>query len=222
MKRLMMTAVALALLTTGAQAGNVTQLYAGGFWKTSHHASNSKGQQMCTIAGNWKFNGANGEAWLKWTNEFGLFMHIGKSNWSFPASEHVPMSIAMEAGVRDGLGLTFIAPKTGQSLIELKVVKDAADKFIEDFASTDRLVITFKEGNEPPWVGKMVGSRAAADAFKSCIARIKVNVTATSPLRQGTTPPEQGMLPVAPEAPKSMPFGDPKASQPFVNGKDAI
>ncbi|WP_155255196.1 hypothetical protein [Bradyrhizobium elkanii] len=206
MKHLVMAAAAALLTTTAAQAENVTRLYTGNYWQTSHYARNSEGRPMCVISGQWTFpSGAIGTASMKWSNETGLFMHISKSNWAFPADISVPMSISFDRGVREGSGTT-ITSTSGSSLIQISIASEQAVGFVQDFADADQLVISFKEGNEPPWTAQMIGSRHATKWFKFCIAKIaNSGGTATSPVPrqpQATSPvPPTSPVPSAPVRP---------------------
>jgi len=229
MIRFMLTAAALALFSTGAHAEKASvgiPLYAGGFWKTTYYARNTNGNPMCSLSGNWKFaNGVTGAANLKWASNFGLFMHISKSNWSFASGVKVTAMIELGSVSRTGTGRTTIGHNS-QSIIEVRVQQAHAIKFVEDFAAADKMVITFKDGNEPPWVGKTAGARAAAVAFMKCVAKVGgTDMTSPIPQAEATSPvpQEPGMTPVVPETPTSKPeFGAPTASQPFANGKGGI
>jgi len=228
MSRFMLTTAALALLSTGAhaeQASVATPLYASGFWKAAYYARNTKGHPMCALSGNWKFaNGVTGTANLKWASNFGLFMHISKSNWSFASGTNVTATIELGSTSRTGTGRT-VNGANGQSMIEVRVQSAHAVKFIEDFAAADKMMITFKDGNEPPWIGKTAGARGAAVAFMKCVAKMGAPITSPVPQAQATSPvpQEPEMTPVIPETPTPPPaFGAAKASQPFVNGKGGI
>jgi hypothetical protein len=217
--RRLITAAAFALLATTAHAENATQLYAGGYWNTAHYARNSDGKPMCVISGQWDFkSGATGSAIMKWSNENGLFLHIAKSTWSFPAGVEVPMSISFDKGTREGTGTTTTNSRGG-SMIEITIPNEHAVGFLDDFADADQLTITFKQGNEPPWMGKMDGSRMAAKWFRWCIGKIANNSgVATSPVPQATP-----TSPIAPNAPiKSVPTqpipGSAPVKTPNLNG----
>jgi hypothetical protein len=226
MRKFLLTTAALALLTTTAHAEKASvgiPLYAGGFWKTTQFARNTKGNPQCTMAGNWKFaNGASGMVQFKYANDFGMFVHFGKSSWSLPTAVNVKMAIEFDGIAREGMGRTIIAPTSGWSMIEVRVQQAAAVKFVEDLAAADKMVITFKDGNEPPWLGKMDGARKAAVAFMKCVAEMPSTLTSPLPQAQAPVSQEPGMTPVVPEtpapAPALRPFGSVTSPQP-IDGK---
>jgi hypothetical protein len=208
MNKFLMTTAALALLTTTAQAASEGPaiLYNGKYWNTTYRPSNSAGAPMCVITGSWTFaSGATGMAMLKWGAESKtVFMHIAKSTWRFQSNIKVPISITLDSGVRNGDGSTVNNANGTLGMIEIHVQAEYAQKFIEDFAASNNMVITFRSGNEPPWRAEMAGSAEASQAWLRCIAYLNngegLAPQATSPVPpQATSPiPQQATSPTSP------------------------
>ena len=105
MKRLLMTAAALALLSTTAHATQ-TNLVKSGVWSTDLHENN--GRRMCVMTNVMvPPDKAVKLTMFKLTVETCLFMHIAKSNWSIPADAKIPLGVAFDNGVRQATG--FVA-----------------------------------------------------------------------------------------------------------------
>jgi hypothetical protein len=205
MKKHLMTAAALALLATTAQAGSFgpahpttseVRLFSSGYWHTSYMARNDAGEPMCKMDSEWQFlGGVTGAAMIKWTAESGLFMHITKSNWSLPAGQEVQLSVTFDRGARDATGTT-VKSNAGSTLVGISVPKDDEMGFLDDIGEADQLKIQFTTGNEPAWTGKMVGSRAAKNWFVACMAKIDSVAEATQPVVPSS--PTQPVVPSQP------------------------
>jgi hypothetical protein len=203
-KRILLAAT--ALLTAGtASAENTTVLYDGpGYWTTAHIARNSAGSQTCLMSGQWTFrNGAKGKVMFKWQSDnSNVFMHIYKSNWRFTEGAEVPLVFSLDAGSRAATGTTFNSAD-GSGMIEVEIIPSAVSNVLRDFAISDSMRITFKQGSEPPWNAQMKGSRAATDAFVNCATKVAGKAPgegATSPVGPQATSPvgPQATSPVAP------------------------
>ena len=208
MKRIL-TAAAIALLaSTAAQADNMTKIYGGGNWATYHMAKNAGGKPMCMITGAWTFrDGAKSDVMLKYSNEHGLFMHLSKTTWSFEPGLDVTLAISFDGGYREGTGNTTKSQTTGQPMLETSIPSNVVEGFLEDFANARMMTITFKSGNEPPWSGRMDGSRDAVKAFTDCMTSIIIvgaAARATSPVGPKATSPVAPKA-ISPVAPKSQP-----------------
>ncbi len=108
MKRFLLTAATLALLTTAAQAASPGyRLFSGGYWHTSYLARNDDGNPMCLMGSQWRFSdGETGTVFFKYSVPDGLFMHITKSSWSLPPGQEVPLTVTFDHGARDATGPT--------------------------------------------------------------------------------------------------------------------
>jgi hypothetical protein len=201
MKRLMMTAAALALMATTAHAN--VQLNVTGNWSTHLITTTSDGTPLCLMRATWKSPGSPiiGKVMVKWNSaDNATFIHVYKSNWKFSADVEVPLVVSFDNGAREATGITFIGDDNNSRMIEIPIPDDKVEGVLEDFASAKQLTITFQSGNEQPWVGKMVGSRAAVAWFNLC--KVKLGGTGVfTPRRTSPVPQATPTSPVAPTKP---------------------
>ena len=191
MKRFLLTAATLALLTTAAQAASPGyRLYSGGYWQTTYFPRNDDGNQMCSMRSQWTFvsTGETGTVFIKYSVPDGLFMHITKSSWHLTPGQDVPMTVTFDTGAREVTGRTKKS-RDGWTMIEVGVPQDKAFGFLDDVGEADQLTVEFPQGNETPWSGKMLGSRNAKNWFVACMA--KVSAVATQPVLPENAQPTQ-------------------------------
>jgi hypothetical protein len=195
---------------TAAQAAK-TNLINSGVWSTDYYLQN--GEPMCamTIVRTWP-NGAVGTTQFKWSPDIGLFAHVTKSNWSIPAETGIPLKIAFDSGVRDGIGYV-ITDQRGGSTVEIRVNDDAAVGFMEDIANAKEMTITFDSGNEQPWITTMIGSRKAVAVFDKCIGYVRANAP--------TQPGAQSSAPTSPTGKAASPVQPMQPTQP-VGKRDRV
>src|SRR5256885_6839475 len=100
-------AAVLALLGTTAANAKSTPLHIVKYWST-YYVVGSDNSPMCTIAGSWTFKtGAQSHFYMKFTNENGLFINLGKANWRFEENLDVPLAIWFDKSSREGTGKTM-------------------------------------------------------------------------------------------------------------------
>ena len=201
MKRSLLAAAALMLMAITAQAASTT-LFFSSYWRATYVSRNSDGLPMCLMHSKWRWaHGVTGSITMKWTAKDGLFMHVAKSNWSLPVDAEMPLSITLDGGVLDVIGSALQAK--GGDVIHFTVPTDAAIDFLEDIGAANTLIVSFKQGDERPWIGQMIGSRKATTWFAACMLKIADAAKgATSPI---------GPKPPSPAKP-TQPFGKPPAS----------
>ena len=181
MKKYLMTAAALALLTTTASASELITFYKGTYWQTWVVAANESGNKMCGM----HIEGKNFRFYVKWDVLAGMALQVWKSNWKFAANSVVPFevkfhdnakpdddwSIAIEAGeVRSNSSSVFMAIRT-----------EDQSSLLNAFAEADAGMISFPAGNEQPWILRMEGSRRASQEFMRCIYVLQQEAKATQP-----------------------------------------
>ena len=143
MKKYLMTAAALALLTTTASASELITFYKGTYWQTWVVAADEFGNKMCGM----HIEGKNFRFYVKWDVLAGMALQVWKSNWKFAANSVVPFevkfhdnakpdddwSIAIEAGeVRSNSSSVFMAIRT-----------EDQSSLLNAFAEADAGMITF-------------------------------------------------------------------------------
>ena len=151
--------------TTPTPKSNYVELKNAGIWTTYTDIS-SNGVK---IIGMYTTNGTN-TIYIKF-NSSQMFVHLFKKGWNFPTNAEVPFTVKFDNNP------DFIAPgrgrmdNAGSAFVETSF-QDVyqANNFISEFMHADKMTITFKQGNERPWVvDTMKGSREAATAFMDAV-----------------------------------------------------
>jgi len=169
----------LALLATAVSAGdgtddndNKTILFDNGHWRTEMYAQNAKGMPMCVMIVYRKFGDRSfGQVAMKSNAAGDLFIHISKSNWRMAANRKVPIYVSFDRDRREVMGRT-VKGTNGDTIVEISVNPKIAANILESFAKAGQLTIEFREGDEQPWVDRMIDSRKAMKAFNSCLEKI--------------------------------------------------
>ena len=201
MTRLVVTAAALALLTTAAQATSKPYtFYKGGYWETFGMVSNSDGDPMCGM----QTSGANNQFYVKWTPTNGMVVQVWKSNWRLSNETNVSFSLEFSDNEKpddhrtlntDTGWATRTKDGSGSSLF-MAVANDSMAELLKVFSDADTAVITFPEGDEPSWSVKMDGSRKATNEFMHCMYAIQQTIKSAHP-----TSPVAPTQPVVPSQP---------------------
>ena len=203
MKLPILAAAAALLMSTAAQADNYNVLHTGTHWQTWELARNRLSQPMCGMSAHHRWGkNLTGSVMIKYTAETGLFVHILKSNWSFPADVRVPVTVTFDdrADNWTSNATTKTGVKDGSGMLELNFKPDAAAAFLEDFRTSDKMVISFDRGNEAPWTSHLIGSRQAVEVFSRCAMEIDPP-TSTQP-REAPTQPDAAPKRFGPPTPK--------------------
>ena len=193
MKRLLMATAAVLLMATSAQAGTASKpipLTRGGYWETLYYPRNTDGNQMCVMHSRWTFrDGATGDLYFKWTGAGGLFMQITKSTWNLPVGQDVPLKVWLDKSSRDAIG-KIRKNDAGTTIIQISIDADVAVGLMDDVAEADLLWVTFPQGSEKPWGGKMDGSRNAKRWLAGCVDKVRADLdNATQPVVPNATQP---------------------------------
>jgi hypothetical protein len=212
MKRFLTTAAIALSMTTAAQAANHTIMFAGNYWRVTHMACNNDGNPMCMMHSQTTFgDGSVGVVEIKWVKAY-PFINLSKTNWHFSPDLQVPFTVTLDSGSRIFVGVSKNAATVPNTMLFANVVSDEGSGWLEAFASSGTMTITFHNGNEPKWSIKMAGSRNAAQSFRSCIKLLDEN---GAPAPQATSPvddPDASSQPApskpVPTAPIKKPKGD--------------
>ena len=201
MKRLLTAAAIALLMTTAAPAVEPVTLYDDGNWVTSLIPSEGEHGPMCVTGSAWTWPGkVLGTMFVKWSGDLGLFIHVAKSNWKLPNYENVTIRISFDSGWREGKGFVLDNHKGG-STVQIMANEDS-DGFMADFRNAREITISFPDGNEKPWTGKMHGSRKAGQWFDACIRKVKGDTpVATSPIAPSQPQATSPTSPVKPTSP---------------------
>lgn len=217
MKRLIMTAAALALLTTAAQAQSQpkpTFTYQQGSWSVIAGPA-SDGAPICSL----RLQGPDRALHVKYSFKRIFFVHIIKTGWSpFPAGVSIPLTYTFDQlppTPMDAKG--YIIPASGASVVEFFInPPPAASEFLERLSHSGKLIVKFTSGNEPQWISDLTGSRPAVKAFDDCMAKISAMTASKTLPFNSNTPTQTEPFPIQPQ-PTPTP-------QPFTEGpvKEAI
>jgi hypothetical protein len=185
-KRLLATTAIALSITTAAQAANNTIMFAKDYWRVTHFARNDSGNPVCVMQRQISFtDGPTGFVFITWAKGK-LKVYLTKTSWQFTPHVQVPFSVNLDNGRRELFGVSKKSTKSKFDGISASASKDEIDgDWLEDFASSRTMTITFHSGNEPQWSVKMAGSRDASKSFRSCIKMLAEN---GAPGPQGTSP----------------------------------
>jgi hypothetical protein len=206
-------------MMTTAQAANNTILFAGNYWRVTHMAHNFDDKPMCIMHSQLSFtnsttgNSTVGSVMIKSIKgNLNPSIQLSK-DWHFPSDIQVPFSVDFDNVRREFVGVSKNNPvKSKVSVIMADVSADDDNNgWLEAFASSETMTITFRTGNEPKWSVKMAGSREALKSFRSCIKSLEKD---TSPVPQATSPvpevPDASSQPVPTNPVKTVPTKRPK------------
>jgi hypothetical protein len=190
MKYFLATAAIALSMTTAAQAEDrQTIMFASNYWRVTHHTYNTTdGKPMCNMQSQISFaNGATGFVMIKWAKgQLNPFIHLSKTSWRFPDDMQVPFSVNLDNDRREFFGVSKNAAGFKSGNILANVLNGEGSGWLDAFASSETMAISFRNGNEPKWSVKMAGSRDASKSFRSCLKTLEKN---TAPAPQSPTSP---------------------------------
>jgi hypothetical protein len=200
MKRLMMTAAALALLTTAAQAD--ATLYNGKAWNT-YYVSDTYDTHtpLCGIMAKLT-DAVGGSVMVKYASTNGVTVQAWKQGWSMPAGTTVPFSTELydkDSDITTPIDATEAKSLTdnGGAFVTMKILSPDVPRFIKAFGDADGMFFKFPYGTEPTWSIRMDDSRAAMKRFTACMQQIGwVGTSATQPVVPSS--PRQPVVPSQP------------------------
>ena len=206
MKRLMMTAAALALLTSAAHAGKTMQTYTlhqGKYWRTFATINNGSDENTGPQCGMYT-GGDVSRFYIKWTPRYGMRVQLWKRNWRLTKDADVPFKIDFFDDAKPDDNQTLNIPggwavpndASGTSVFA-NIDKDDEAKLLATFGDADRIAVHFPEGDEPSWNVNAEGTRKAASEFTKCITTVQQAMTSTT--TQPVTP--KATQPVVPSQP---------------------
>ena len=202
MKRLLITAAALALLMTTAQAkpnNSYVDLKKAGVW-TSYFVVSDKGNPMCGMGTYWFANGRQiGTVQVKYTAGNTVKVQMIKPSWRLADGAIVHVSVSFDAGEPQAVDAIAANTVDGPALT-FTVNADATADFLHEFSESNKFTVAFPDGNEAPWDAKMEGSREVSTAFNQCSAYLDAHAP-TQPTGKAATQPSGKPAP-APTAKK--------------------
>jgi hypothetical protein len=186
MKCLLTTAAIALSITTAAQAANKTIMFAKDYWRVTHIARDPSGNPVCIMQSQISFtDGPTGFVFIMRAKGKSN-VYLTKTSWQFTPDVQVPFSVNLDNGRRELFGVSKKSAHSKFDGIIASASKDEIDgDWLENFASSRTMTITFHSGNEPKWSVKMAGSREATNSFRSCV---KVLAEDGTPAQAPTSP----------------------------------
>ena len=169
--RSLVTAAALALAVTTAQANDIHFLKKSGSWTAYSHIS-TEGVPMVGLT--FQGEGRKANLYMKYFGNDQLIVHLYKPGWQFP-KDGVDVSFQVDF---DHGGLKLSYPLTGRGQADaaggahIEAILDDASQmssFIANTINAKQMTIVFEQGNERPWPINMTGSRATGTVFAAAM-----------------------------------------------------
>lgn len=216
------------LMPTKAWAAGPTTIHKSGYWETYWQPQNDDPSKIiCGMKTTWQRGGMLIVKHIAGQEQ--LIVHLLKNGWQFPVGENVKVPLIV--GVDKTHWLTANATGSTRThmsqtfpVVEFTIGTDLFTEFMQEFGNANALWIKFEQGNEPPWVANMAGSREASVAFSKCIVVVNEKLKATQPYASSPTQPYQSRPPVQTQPPaQTQPFAanPPQPKQrPAVQKKD--
>jgi hypothetical protein len=189
-RRLLLAVGVTAALAAPAGA-NVSDTGVFGYWTTFAGATND-GSPVCGLSTDWGRGGsAVGRFMIKYFGGDRIVVHIGKIGWQVPEGQ--PVIVGMQVDRAPGMRVQARGVKLGsmnglEFAIEsndtwLATGKNALTEFVSLLATGRQIVVSFPDGTEAPWVGRLDGASTALKSFSAC------NDTINAAKAPGTTQP---------------------------------
>jgi hypothetical protein len=175
MKKSLLTAAALALLMTTAQAGRDITLKAKGNW-SAYYTISDKGNPLCGMQTYWQNNrrALVAGAHIKYQSGGLVTIQMFKVGWRMPVGTEVKVNLAFDNSEQfPGVATSFIYK--GDALLSLNVKEGTEADFLSLIEDAREFKISFPDGDEPTWVANMTGSREVSGAFKRCAYTLDAN-----------------------------------------------
>ena len=165
MKRALLTAAAVILLSTTAQAqrNEITS----GLWTYAQ----STNRNICTMKTQMgDGNPHRGMVMVKYQRGGeGLFVQVTKNTWEFERGSQIRANLKFDSVDHFVTGKSFPRRDNRDAYIEFQVKAEYTADFLELFGEANFLTINWPDGNEPDWNAAMEGSRDVATNFTECV-----------------------------------------------------
>lgn len=166
---------ALLTSTVAMAAGNEPVMIAqSGPWKAFYTARNNDGVPACSASTMFP----NGNLLLvKWLSDMPTVIRLEMfaDSWRIPNGTKLQVHVQFNRQYFSGTATGYTTrSNTGLvvGLLKGEDAKDIAYEFLEWFAGSTAMAISFPGGNEKPWQVDLTGSRAAATALLNCMAYV--------------------------------------------------
>jgi hypothetical protein len=117
-----------------------------------------------------------------------LTIQILKENWRIPKNATGEIWITFDRGTPYYGNAS--AHQSGNAL-ELTIPIRLIDNFLSEFREADKMHVSFRNGNEPPWTANLTGSHVVAIAFEQCVKNFLEQITQRQPTQPYGSQPTQ-------------------------------
>jgi hypothetical protein len=192
MKTLTTVLLAAALLVGASSAqAQMKPVARAGAWVALAGTARDTNRLMCQMT---SLGDQARSVQIKWIGG-DLGAHIGKPNWKIPMGVQMPMAIRFDQEAPFKVVATGVA--NFPSWIEVQISADNAQRFLDQFASADKMHVTFQSGNEREWTLSMDGSDMVVQKFNECVAALKKKLGPTTQPFDADQPPQMKKKPQA-------------------------
>jgi hypothetical protein len=163
---------AAATLPTVASAGTVKPYNHSGYW-TNYAGIADDGGYVCGMTA-YSPTDTTRQVHVKYIpKDKVLLVQLFKNSWRIPDGTDVAIDLGFDkdlwASLDAAKGYTAQNAKLG-GFVEFPIRPDSVSDFLGLFGEADEMWVRFPNGNETPWITKMVGSRDAAKSLTACMA----------------------------------------------------
>jgi hypothetical protein len=204
MRHLLNAAVAAVSLLAASASAHTTAYYSSGAW-SAFRGTADDGKRVCGISE----SGNDRILTIKYfEGDDGLTMQIFKSGWQIPPDTKANVRLQFDkASPWQAVASGFITG-AGTSGLELRIPSgESLRRFGIEFRYSNQIIISFLDGDEGAWTGKLSGSDAAYTVFANCIGALQPSAAPTTSNRETTQPFAKGQ--------QSQPFSGSQPAQPF-------
>ncbi len=184
------------LLAAGAAVAHarVKQIFASGQW-SAYGGTTVGNTQVCGIEA---AGPGGGRVMIQQeTGQTGLNLILQKGSWSIPGNTAIDLAFLFDGQSR------FPAHATGAGdVVTVAMAFQQTVPFMRAVRQDGQMVISFLNGNEPPWPISLLGSGAVLNAFDDCRAGL------------ASSTPTQPFTPAPPPASPATPASTPPAGAP--------
>lgn len=183
--------LSIFLLGITASYSQVVVTFESGYWRAGEGPA-SDGDYMCAM----DTSGPSFNVTIKYfqSDASVLIIHVVKNGWKIPAYLETPVSIEFDK--KGPWNFTGVGHYEMENTLELTIGSDNIPLFLEEFSSSNEMVIYFS-GNEPPWRMSLTGSNRVTEAFLDCSSKL---------LKRGSTQPFGTQPEETEQTPNTQPF----------------
>ncbi len=196
-------AFATLCLLAGPAFAETSVFYTAGAW-SAFSGTADNGKNVCGMSE----SGADRWFAVKYfQGESRFTVHLAKAGWHIPSGTQARVDLRFDGGAPWHATAGGFTLPNGLSALEFYVAGEGIVKFGNEFRLARQMVVSFPDGDEIAWAGKLTGSEAALTAFTGCLSRL---------VRPGAPGGDNDTQPFAKTLP-SQPFRTPQPVAPVLD-----